>query len=557
MINVMEFGNIDLLFVGVAVAATCILGFTIYFNDRGSVTNRTFLFFSLITAIWGTVNYLNYQTSNPFLILWLLRLVMFFAIWQSFFLFRLFYVFPLREFVFPKIYKVFILPISIVAAGLTLSPLVFSRIVTVSSIGEVSNPDRGPGLIFFGVVAIGLVISSITLLWKKMRRIDHDERGPFKLMLWGIFIMFALIIAFNFIVPVITNNRSLIPLGALFTLPFVLFTSYAIYKHKLFNLKVAAVSFVSFILTIFAFFNLLYAEDSSQKILNATFFLAILVGSIILIKTILREVSLREEVQVANTQQTNLIRFISHEVKGALGKSRGFSSLIADGNFGEVPPKLKEMSADVFKTTTKGVEMVEDILNASNIRKGTFSYEKKVFDFKNMVTSIAEGFRATAEGKSLAFTVQTPEGDLPFTGDEKQLSHVVKNLVDNSVRYTTNGSVTVLLEKTGDLLRFKVTDTGFGLSDEDKKNLFTEGGKGKESQKVNVESTGYGLYIVKGIVLAHGGRVWADSPGRSHGSSFVVELPVITTPPPAAPVQAEPTTPTATTPPTGIPEQKV
>jgi signal transduction histidine kinase len=202
------------------------------------------------------------------------------------------------------------------------------------------------------------------------------------------------------------------------------------------------------------------------------------------------------------------------------------------------------------------VEGVEDILNASNIRKGTFSYEKKVFDFKNMVTTIAEGFRATAEGKGLTFVIHVPEGDWQFTGDEKQLSHVIKNLVDNSVRYTTTGSVTVDLEKSPDSIRFKVTDTGFGLSDDDKKNLFTEGGKGKESQKVNVESTGYGLYIVKGIVEAHGGKVWADSPGRSHGSSFIVELPVATVTP-VTPLPNTPVPVASPAQPLPSPEQKV
>ena len=63
------------------------------------------------------------------------------------------------------------------------------------------------------------------------------------------------------------------------------------------------------------------------------------------------------------------------------------------------------------------------------------------------------------------------------------------------------------------------------MSDADKVKLFKEGGRGEESVKVNVNSTGYGLFIVKKIVEAHGGRIWAESVGRGHGSKFCVEIP--------------------------------
>ena len=78
--------------------------------------------------------------------------------------------------------------------------------------------------------------------------------------------------------------------------------------------------------------------------------------------------------------------------------------------------------------------------------------------------------------------------------------------------------------KTDSGILFSVKDTGVGLAKEDKERLFTEGGKGKNSQKINVDSTGFGLFIAKSIVEAHNGRIWAESEGEGKGSEFRVEL---------------------------------
>ncbi len=114
--------------------------------------------------------------------------------------------------------------------------------------------------------------------------------------------------------------------------------------------------------------------------------------------------------------------------------------------------------------------------------------------------------------------------------DADQLSeHVLRNLIENSIAYTPTGNITVSLEKNASkkMVIFSVKDTGVGINDEDKKQLFTEGGRGKDSTKINVHSTGYGLYIAKSIVVAHEGTIHAYSDGNGKGSRFVVELPSI------------------------------
>jgi len=110
-------------------------------------------------------------------------------------------------------------------------------------------------------------------------------------------------------------------------------------------------------------------------------------------------------------------------------------------------------------------------------------------------------------------------------GDEvKFRQHIIRNLIDNAIRYTPHGSVRVTLEKTPAGVRLSVKDSGVGIAPEDKERLFLEGGKGEHATNVNPESTGYGLFVAKTVVEAHGGTIRAESEGEGKGAEFIVEL---------------------------------
>jgi signal transduction histidine kinase len=155
------------------------------------------------------------------------------------------------------------------------------------------------------------------------------------------------------------------------------------------------------------------------------------------------------------------------------------------------------------------------------------TYVKEPFDLRVLVTEVVDRARFAAEQKGLAFNLAIDDASYQMTGDRAQLGdHVLRNLIDNAINYTPSGTIAVLLKRVADKLVFSVQDSGVGITDEDKKRLFTEGGHGADSQKVNVHSTGYGLFIAKSITEAHGGTIRAESPGAGKGSTFVVELPV-------------------------------
>ncbi len=240
----------------------------------------------------------------------------------------------------------------------------------------------------------------------------------------------------------------------------------------------------------------------------------------------LNRVTLYEELELANKRQENLIHFITHEVKGYLTKSQAVFAAISEGDFKGVPDNLMNLAVRALAETRNGVETVTNILEASNLKKGTTQYTQNSFDFKKLIDEAIESFQPAATEKGLVITGDTTNESYPFLGDEKKISrHLIRNLIDNAIRYTPNGSISISLRKTDSSYLFTVQDTGVGIDEEDIGRLFVEGGRAKDSIKVNVDSTGYGLFIAKMIVEAHHGNIWVESEGRGHGSTFTVTFP--------------------------------
>lgn len=325
-----------------------------------------------------------------------------------------------------------------------------------------------------------------------------------------------------------------INLYALFTFPvFVLLLTIAITSYGTFKLGDAAVKALFYVFLILAGTQFFFVQDVTGFLLACMSFGVVLTLGILLFRAVNREIQARiviekqeAELEEINTRQEGLLHFISHEIKGYFTKSEvGFASIV-EGDYGPVSDSLKAMTTSALSEVRKGVATVMDILDASNLKKGTVTYTKKQFDFGKAVTEVVENLQSAAKEKGLSLQFQAPAGPLPFEGDEDKLRrHVIRNIIDNSIKYTLKGSVSVTLMKNPAVMRLVVSDTGVGITPEDMKHLFTEGGHGKDSIKVNVHSTGYGLFIAKSIVEAHGGRIWAESEGKDKGAKFIIEFP--------------------------------
>lgn len=539
----MEFSNLknlDLLSVGIAVAAMAILGFAVYLNNRKSITTKTFLIFSLVSALWGIVNYLNYQIESSFFILWTIRLVMFFAIWQAFFLFQLIYVFPKEEIRLSKKYKYILIPLVVAVSILTLSPLVFSDVIKSSSVGQVSKPISEPGIIIFGVVAVGLVIGGIIILFRKILTSKGIERTQLKFILSGVFLMFLLIIIFNFISPAFLQNVRYVPLGALFILPFVLFTSYAILKHGLLNVKIITTEILTFILAVVALLEVVLANDITTIIFRSGVFILILSFGIMLIQSVRREIEQKEKIQELSQYKSDLISIVAHQIKNPLVAIRNYAALV-QGNVITKPEMISEVFLKIKSSANKLVDLLNNLLDLGHIEDGRMHYEFDDIEMNKSMKEIIDDFKFAADQKKIQLIFEPAPQEVHIDGDIYKLSQVFRNLIDNALKYTPQGWIKTTIAVNNNpkltttnskgvsnvsqnIVRVTFSDSGMGMTKEILAKLFNRFIRGVEEKQVL--GSGLGLFISRQIVEDHKGKVWAESDGPGKGSRFIVELPV-------------------------------
>jgi signal transduction histidine kinase len=101
------------------------------------------------------------------------------------------------------------------------------------------------------------------------------------------------------------------------------------------------------------------------------------------------------------------------------------------------------------------------------------------------------------------------------------------NLIDNAIKYTKKGTVTVDLKQADNNIEFSVSDSGMGISPTDLPNLFQKFSRGTGTSLVHTEGTGLGLYVARQMMEAHHGTIWAESKGEGMGSRFCFRLPII------------------------------
>jgi len=226
--------------------------------------------------------------------------------------------------------------------------------------------------------------------------------------------------------------------------------------------------------------------------------------------------------------KTNFMLVTQHHLRTPLSVNKGFLSLLMGGRYGKIPPKIKNVILELDASTEKEIKTVNELLDISSYQLGHgYIQVKPGIPIKSLLEEITNDLRPLADNNKIYLKFENKGAVPDITADEKQLKMALQNIVDNAVKYTRQGGVTVKLESENDKIKIEVKDTGIGMDEEDKKHLFEKPfQRSKEAWTANAIGKGIGLYLSAQIIKAHGGRIWAESNGLEKGSAFYIELPI-------------------------------
>jgi signal transduction histidine kinase/HAMP domain-containing protein len=233
----------------------------------------------------------------------------------------------------------------------------------------------------------------------------------------------------------------------------------------------------------------------------------------------------RDKAMEADRVKSIFLANMSHELRTPLNAILGYTELILDHIYGEVPEKIREVLERLDKNGRHLLSLVNDVLDFSKIEAGQLHLSLNEYSMKEAVQTALTAVEALAMEKNLELKVTAPE-DLPKgVGDEQRIVQVLLNLLGNAIKFTEKGEVGVKVNVSNETFLVSVFDTGPGLSEADQRIIFEEFHQADGSSTRKKGGTGLGLAIAKRIVEMHGGRLWVEST-LEKGSTFYFTLPV-------------------------------
>ncbi|HTS52313.1 MAG TPA: ATP-binding protein [Burkholderiales bacterium] len=231
------------------------------------------------------------------------------------------------------------------------------------------------------------------------------------------------------------------------------------------------------------------------------------------------------ELEDASRHKSQFLANMSHELRTPLNAILGYTELIVDQVYGDVPEKIAEVLDRVQKSGRHLLGLINDVLDLSKIEAGQLTLGLSDYSFSDVVQAVVSSVGSLAAEKHLELTVDVSP-DLPMGhGDERRITQVLLNLVGNAIKFTEKGKVAVGVSAPDGTFLAAVADTGPGIKKEDQEKIFEEFQQSDSSLAKNKTGTGLGLAIAKNIVELHGGHIWVESTlGR--GSTFYLRIPV-------------------------------
>jgi signal transduction histidine kinase len=512
----------------VPLALSLIVGLFVFLNNRKNLINKVLFFLTIAFSIWVLFDLILWSSEK-------IHYIMFF--WSTIVAVELLFYVSALYLVYLYIYKKDVtFLIKIIGSLLFIPIILFAHTHYNLTSFDFTNCDRGA--LEGALITYLYIIEALIIIWIIVvaiigyKKTDNVNKRPVLLFSSAIIVLLLTFSIGNFLIFMELDWR--LEQYKLFGMPvFVGLLAYLIVKYGAFNIKLIAAQAIIIALVILIASQFAFISNPTNRLLNGvTLFFAVVFGWQ-LVRSVKNEVAQKEELIVVNEKlrkidqaKSEFISIASHQLRTPLTVIKGYISMIIDGTFGPMNPKIKDSLVRVESSNERLIKLVEDLLNVSRIESGRLKYNFERKQLEDLVASVCDELKENARRKGLNFEYFPPKQKLPpVVMDEEKLRQAIMNLIDNSIKYTAKGIVTVMLKKQENGILFCVSDTGIGVRAEDIPNLFKKFSRGTGTSLIHTEGTGLGLFVVKQMIEAHGGRTWLESAGEGRGSKFYFVIP--------------------------------
>jgi len=324
---------------------------------------------------------------------------------------------------------------------------------------------------------------------------------------------------------------------------FIGFLSYIIVQYNAFRIKMVAATALVFGLVALIAAQFIYVRTQGALVLTAvTLFLAACFG-ILLIRSVRKEVKQREKIErlaqdlekanvrlkALDKQKSEFVSIASHQLRSPLTSIRGYASLLTEGSFGAIPEKAREPLERIESSAKNMALAVEDYLNVSRIESGHMNYEVADFNLRTEIEAVTDDIRPTALKQGLVLLFRSDlKSKAIISADQGKVIQIAHNLINNSIKYTPKGTITVFMRDDikNKTVSVDIIDTGIGMTEETIDKLFQKFSRADDANDVNKNGSGLGLFVAHKMAEAMGGDITAHSAGPKKGSRFTLTLPL-------------------------------
>jgi PAS domain S-box-containing protein len=240
--------------------------------------------------------------------------------------------------------------------------------------------------------------------------------------------------------------------------------------------------------------------------------------------TLIRLEQANERLQELDRLKTDLVAMVSHELRAPLGTIESSLNAMRSLQPGGSPEERDELMTILGRGVRRLTDVVDELMDITRIESGQLKLEPAPVNAFEVAERVVKSFKDLSMEKGIDVVLEHSAGRCPGTLDPHRIEQVLTNLVDNALKFSGKGPVVVRVERTPGNTVFSVEDSGPGIPPELHQKVFEKFFSLDVQSCEGKQGIGLGLAISRGIVEAHGGRIWVES-HKGEGTTFVFEIP--------------------------------